>query len=168
MLPTLRTGPKPRREQLAPGECLCDYCVAKCCRYFALPLDTPKRRRDYDTIRWMLLHEGTAVFLENGDWYLLVYARCRHLQDNHLCGIYETRPQICRKYSTTDCEYEDEWTYEHYFETPEQLEEYMEAVLPPPKGRSIRSPRCRSLRRRRHPSSTRSRPRSRCRATARA
>ncbi|HEX5106371.1 MAG TPA: hypothetical protein VFV87_21275, partial [Pirellulaceae bacterium] len=37
--------------------------------------------------------------------------------------------------------YEDEWTYEQYFETPEQLEEYMEAVLPPDKGRGIRSPK---------------------------
>jgi Fe-S-cluster containining protein len=139
MLPQLRS--KPRRDQLAPGECLCDHCVAKCCRYFALPIDTPKTRGDYDTVRWFLLHEHTAIFLEDGDWYLLVHTRCRHLQPDQRCGIYETRPQICRDYSTKDCEYDDEWTYEQYFETPGQLEEYAEAVLPPRKGRGIRSPK---------------------------
>ena len=51
-----------------------------------------------------------------------------------------TRPQICRDYSTDNCEYEDDWVYEQYFETPEQVEEYMEAVLPPKRGQSIRSP----------------------------
>jgi len=132
---------KPQRGQLAPGECLCDYCVAKCCRYFALPIDKPTNRKEFDTVRWFLLHEQTAVFVDDGDWYLLVYARCRHLESDNRCGIYETRPQICREYSTKDCEYEDDWTYEQYFETPEQLSEYAEAVLPPKKGAGIRSPK---------------------------
>ncbi|MEK6248711.1 MAG: YkgJ family cysteine cluster protein, partial [Planctomycetales bacterium] len=51
----------------------------------------------------------------------------------------ETRPQICRDYTTKDCEYEDEWTYDRYWETPEQMDDYMEAVLPRKKGQSIRS-----------------------------
>src|SRR3990167_3200232 len=45
---------KPTREELKPGEVLCDHCTAKCCRYFALPLDTPKTQRDFDFIRWYL------------------------------------------------------------------------------------------------------------------
>lgn len=139
MLPTLPT--RLRRDQLPAGECLCDYCVAKCCRYFALPIDTPRARKEYDTVRWFLLHEQTAVFIEGGDWYLLVMSRCRHLQPDQRCGIYETRPQICREYSTKTCEYDEDWTYEQYFESPEQLAEYAEAVLPPPRGRTIRSPR---------------------------
>ena len=67
-----KLGHKPRREDLRPGECLCDYCVAKCCRYFALPLETPKRRKDFDTLRWFLLHKNTAIFVEENAWYLLV------------------------------------------------------------------------------------------------
>ena len=135
-----KVGHKPRREDLRPGECLCDYCVAKCCRYFALPLDTPKRRKDFDTLRWFLPHKNTAIFVEEKAWYLLVNSECRELQPDRRCGIYETRPQICRDYSTVDCEYDDDWTYELYFETPEQVEEYAEARFPP-RGKEIRSPR---------------------------
>ena len=36
---------KPRRKDVPEGVVLCDHCTAKCCRYFALPLDTPKRRQ---------------------------------------------------------------------------------------------------------------------------
>ena len=132
---------RPRREDLKPGESLCDHCTAKCCQYFTLPIDTPTERQDFDYIRWYLLHEGTSVFVDQGTWHLIVHSRCRHLEADNRCGIYETRPQICRDYTTKDCEYEDDWVYEQYFETPEQVEEYLEVVLPPPRGESIRSPR---------------------------
>jgi Fe-S-cluster containining protein len=138
-LPKIRT--KPRREDLRPGESLCDHCTAKCCRYFALPIDTPTERQDFDYIRWYLLHHGATVFVDEGTWYLLVYSTCRHLQADHRCGIYDIRPQICRDYTTDNCEYEDDWVYDQYFETPEQVEEYIEVVLPRKRGASIRSPR---------------------------
>ena len=131
---------RPTREQLQPEESLCQYCPAKCCHYFALPIDTPTRRKDFDYIRWYLLHQGATVFTEGDTWYLLVYSTCRHLQADHRCGIYTTRPQICREYSTDKCEYDDDWVYERYFETPEQVEEYAEMVLPRRRGQSIRSP----------------------------
>ena len=67
----------------------------------------------------------------DGDWYGCVNTVCKHLQDDHRCGIYETRPQICREYTTKECEYEDDWVYDQYFETCEQVEEYMDAVLGP-------------------------------------
>jgi Fe-S-cluster containining protein len=44
-----------------------------------------------------------------------------------MCGIYETRPQICRDYSTDNCEFDEDAVYEMYFETAEQVAEYMEA-----------------------------------------
>lgn len=132
---------KPRREDLQPGEVLCSYCPAKCCRYFALPIEPPTTRQDFEFIRWYLLHEHATVFTEDDDWYLLVHTTCKHLQPDNRCGIYETRPQICRDYSTKNCEYEDEWTYDRYFETPEQVEEYMEAVLQDDRSDSIRSRR---------------------------
>ena len=128
------------REELAPGECLCDYCSAKCCKYFALPLETPTTRQDFDYLRWYLLHDAATVFIEEKTWYLLVHTACKHLQADNRCGIYETRPQICRDYSTHNCEYEDSWVYDHYFETPEQVEEYVEAVLQEP-GASLRGRR---------------------------
>lgn len=134
---------KPHREDLKPGEVLCTYCTAKCCRYFALPIDTPSSTKDFEYIRWYLLHDRATVFIEGDSWYLLVHTKCRHLGDDNLCMDYEKRPQICRDYTTKKCEYEDDWVYDHYFETAEQIGEYAEAVLAkrPRKGRSIRSPK---------------------------
>ena len=138
MTAELRT--KPRREDLRPGESLCDHCIAKCCRYFALPFDTPEDLSDFEFVRWFLLHERATVFCESGTWYILVHTVCRHLQDNNMCGIYETRPQVCRDYSTKDCEYEDDWTYDFYLERPEQVAEYCEATLQD-EYEGIRSPK---------------------------
>lgn len=129
------------REALPADACLCDYCTAKCCKYYALPIDEPKTRKDFDFLRWFLLHGETSVFLDEGSLYLIVHTQCKHLQDDNRCGIYETRPEICREYSTSDCEYSDDWVYERYFETAEQVEEYAEAILPPKDRQSIRSPR---------------------------
>ena len=96
-------------------------CNAKCCRYFALPIETPDEWEDFEFIRWYLLHERATVFVEDGDWYLLVHNKCKALGDDNRCGAYETRPQICRDYKTDKCEYEDDWVYDHYWETPEQV-----------------------------------------------
>lgn len=118
------------REELPEGEVLCQYCTAKCCQYFALQIDEPTSRKDFDYIRWYMIHGPVAVFVEDEVWYLMIYNRCDHLQDDNRCAIYETRPQICRDYSTENCEYDEESCYEKLFETPEQLWEYAEAVLP--------------------------------------
>ncbi len=129
---------KIKRKNLPKGEVLCEYCTAKCCRYFALPIETPEDYEDFEYIRWYLLHGRASVFKEDDDWYLLVHTVCKHLQDNNMCGIYETRPEICREYTTDNCEYEDDWTYEFYLETAEQVFEYTEAVVQP-KRKCIRS-----------------------------
>lgn len=86
----------------------CHLCTASCCRYFALQLDKPQNKTDHDHIRWYLMHEGIAVWVQDGDWYLEVRTTCRHLQPDNRCGIYETRPQICRDYGLPGddpCEY---------------------------------------------------------------
>ncbi|MGL6226797.1 MAG: YkgJ family cysteine cluster protein [Thermoguttaceae bacterium] len=133
---------KPKRDQLGPEEVLCSFCAAKCCRYFALPIDKPDDWRQFDFMRWFLLHQHASVFVDNNDWYLLVHTPCKHLSTDNLCGIYETRPQICREYTTAKCEYEDLWVYDQYFECPEQVEEYAQALLGPRPGLSLRSPKC--------------------------
>ncbi len=122
--------PRVTRKDLKPGEIACDYCTAKCCRYFALPIDTPTTREDFDHIRWYMLHGNVGVFVEDETWYLMVLADCKHIREDYKCGIYETRPQICRTYTTDECEFEDDACYEKFFETPEQIWEYAEAVLP--------------------------------------
>jgi uncharacterized protein len=133
--------PRLRREDLPAGQSLCDHCTAKCCRYFALPIEEPTELRDWEFVRWFLLHDKASVFKEEESWYLLVHTECKHLLPDNRCGIYHTRPQICREYSTDNCEYDDTWIYERYLETAEQVAEYAEAVLPPANKKNIRSPK---------------------------
>jgi Fe-S-cluster containining protein len=137
-LPSLPSRTKPRREDVPADVVLCEHCSAKCCRYFALPIDEPTDLEAFEYIRWFLLHDQATVFVEDGTWFLLVHTRCKHLQPDNRCGIYATRPRVCREYSTENCEYEDDWVYDQYFETSEQVAEYTEAVLGPTKG-NIRS-----------------------------
>ncbi len=112
------------------GSCLCDKCAALCCRYFALPIETPETRRQYDDIRWYLVHENCVVFIEKKTWYLAVMAKCKHLQPDNRCGIYETRPRICRSYSTDNCDYHGgEYEYDELFTSAEQLWEYAQKQL---------------------------------------
>jgi Fe-S-cluster containining protein len=135
------TQTKPAREDLKKGQILCEFCTAKCCKYFALPIDTPAEFADFEFIRWFILHERATVFTEDETWYLLVHTVCRHLMDDNRCGIYETRPNICREYSTDNCEYEDNWTYDRYFETPEQVKDYTDAMFAKPGSENFRSAR---------------------------
>src|SRR3954447_25314684 len=120
-----------RRQDLAPGGCLCDHCSGKCCRYFSLPIETPKSWDDYDAIRWYLAHGQTLVYVEKETWYLVVMTRCKYLTRDDRCAIYYNRPKICQDYTTADCECDSDWTFEKVFETSEQIWEYAEAVLPP-------------------------------------
>ena len=124
--------PKPqvRRDELKTGENLCDYCTARCCRYYALPIETPKTWDDFSHIRWYLLHGHSSIFVEDDTWYLMVYGDCKHLLPDNRCGIYDDRPHICREYSTDNCEYDDDTCYDKLFESPEQIWEYAHAVLP--------------------------------------
>ena len=127
----LKSKQKVRREDLKPGESLCDHCIGKCCRYFSLPIDTPTAWDDFDAIRWYLAHGKTLIYVEKKTWFLVVMTRCNYLQSDYRCGIYHDRPKICREYTTADCEYDDDWSFEQVFETPEQIWEYAEAILPP-------------------------------------
>ena len=130
---------KPSRGALSERECLCDYCGGKCCKYFALGIDEPVDWEDFDRIRWFVCHEHAAIFTEDESWFLLVQTRCRNLDENSRCTDYENRPNVCREYSTERCEYDDTWVYDRLFETPQQIQEYAEAVLGPRHGDDIRT-----------------------------
>jgi len=120
------------RDEIPKGANLCEYCTAKCCKYIALPSPrNPKNWKDFDELRWFVSHQGVGVFVDDGDWYVMVHNQCRHLRDDNMCGIYETRPHICREYTTNKCEYDEYYLYEKIFETDEQLYEYAEALIGP-------------------------------------
>lgn len=121
---------------------LCEHCTAACCRYIALPIDTPEEREDFDPIRWYLIHEGVSVFVEDGDWYISFATSCRHVQPDYRCGIYETRPQICRDYSTDNCDYHSgDYGWEHHFSAPEHLDDYVRNIWTPQQALGKKRPR---------------------------
>ena len=128
------------RSRIRAGKTPCDHCTGKCCRYFSLPIDTPTTWADFDSIRWYLAHDKTMIYFEKDVWYLVVLTKCGYLMPGNRCGIYHDRPRICRKYTTDQCEYDAEWSFEKVFETPEQIWEYAEAILPPKRRKKSAAP----------------------------
>ena len=107
------------------GSLLCEHCMAACCRYIALPLDKPTTAKDYDDLRWYLMHQGISVFVEEGDWYIQFQTRCKNLGADNRCGIYESRPEICRAYEPGECDYAGgTYGYDNLFTHPHQIDEY--------------------------------------------
>lgn len=101
----------------------CGSCTALCCRYFALEIDKPRSERDFDDLRWYLLHEKVSIFVDDGTWFLNVQTPCKALGPDNLCTIYETRPSICREYKNDFCD-KDGGKFDQLFETAEQLMAY--------------------------------------------
>ena len=115
---------------LTDTESLCDQCVGLCCRYYAFAIEKPKNKRDFEDIRWYLLHEDSIVFVEDGDWYIQVNRKCKELLPDNRCGIYFTRPTICREYTTKGCDWHgDEYDYDHLFTEQEQVAEFAKEFL---------------------------------------
>lgn len=105
---------------------ICKKCAGLCCRYLALPLDTPEGKDDYDDIRWYLAHEGISIFVEENDWYIQVANRCKHLTRDNLCEIYDQRPRICRGYEDDNCDFHSgDYGYEMQFSSLEEFDEYL-------------------------------------------
>jgi Fe-S-cluster containining protein len=115
---------------------LCRKCTGLCCRYVALPIETPEDWDDYDDIRWYLYHENINIFVEEGDWYININNKCMKLSEtDYKCQIYDKRPRICRGYSDDNCDLtsddDSSYEYELHFTTPEQMEEYMKIKFGP-------------------------------------
>lgn len=109
------------------GSILCEHCTAACCRYLALPLDVPTTSRDYDDMRWYIMHKGISIFVEEGDWYIQIETACKNLGADNMCTIYETRPEICEEYKADGCDYASgAYGYDHLFTHHQQITEYYE------------------------------------------
>jgi uncharacterized protein len=85
----------------------CSFCRGStCCTYFTQQIDTPRSMPDFDLLLWQISHLNTQVYKDADGWFLLVNNRCMHLQSDGRCGIYATRPQVCRNHSNDDCEFD--------------------------------------------------------------
>ena len=78
----------------------CDHC----CRYVTIPIETPRSRRDFDNIRWYLLHKNVSVLCDwEGSWMVQFDTPCDWLKHGK-CSHYALRPEVCREYDPADCE----------------------------------------------------------------
>ena len=85
----------------------CSFCKGStCCTYFTHQIDTPRSMDDFDMLLWQVSHVNTQAYRDEDGWFLLVNSTCSHLEPDGRCGIYATRPQICREHSNDDCEFD--------------------------------------------------------------
>ena len=106
----------------------CDHCSANCCKYIALEIEKPKVKKDWDNIFWYLHHENVLVYIDqDNDWILEFRTPCKNLQEDNGCGIYETRPLVCRNHIQKTCEFHNsESPYKQEFTCAEDLKKYLE------------------------------------------
>ncbi|MBI3899514.1 MAG: YkgJ family cysteine cluster protein [Gammaproteobacteria bacterium] len=99
---------KPAGKVKITPENKCSFCKgpSTCCTYFTQQIDTPKVMEDFDLLLWQISHFNTQFYKDSDGWFILVNNKCQHLQPGGLCGIYDTRPQVCRDHSNDDCEFE--------------------------------------------------------------
>lgn len=105
----------------------CASC-GKCCSHVTVEIDKPETKEDYEEVRWFTLHENVMVYIDDeGDWYIEFRTRCKALDEENRCDIYDKRPTICRKYDADDCEQHGEGNYyEIKFTKPSEVEAYMQ------------------------------------------
>jgi len=109
----------------------CRSCDSACCRYFTMPLETPRNRDDFDAMRWYILHEDVSIYVDDeGDWYVNIDAPCRALGDDNKCRIYRTRPDVCRDHTDEACEkHGGEYDFREHFRNENDLMAYAREFL---------------------------------------
>lgn len=103
-----RVTPQPIKRKLpllqAPrSQVPCLEC-GLCCTYIAVEIDAPDTLHGATEILWYLYHRDVSIYLEDDEWMVQFATRCNNLQDDNRCGIYETRPPVCREFKETTCE----------------------------------------------------------------
>lgn len=119
-----------KRGKRAESSVSCEGCAAQCCRYLATQIDTPTSKRDYDYLRWYLLHRHVNIFIDHeDDWYIEFETPCERLGDDNRCTGYETRPRICRRHGVGDavCEFHsDDSPYQIRFQSAAEFENWLD------------------------------------------
>lgn len=71
----------------------CSRCNADCCRGFP---SVELTEAEYDRLE--KVGDARLEFTLNGHFYLIIENGCDYLRGNR-CGIYEQRPEICRRFT---------------------------------------------------------------------
>lgn len=110
-----------------PPEVKCAHCPgSRCCTYVTQAIDTPRAMADFDILLWQLAHEKVEVYQDEDGWYLTFLTPCRFLEADGRCGIYATRPRICRDHDNDWCEFDADPAddFKQYFRNYEELDAY--------------------------------------------
>ena len=109
------------------GELTCDGC-SHCCHYIALEIDKPLAKKDYDSLFWFLLHDGVSVYIDwSRRWFVQFDTTCSALTTEERCGVYETRPQLCRDYTMEECvRHNGDPPEKHVFRSPQDLQKFLD------------------------------------------
>lgn len=105
----------------------CGFCTGSiCCTYITQEIDTPRSISDFDQLLWQVAHHDVWVYKDDGAWFITVNNKCRFLGDGGQCGIYDTRPLICREHSNECCEFDGpaEDDFELFFNSYEKMLHY--------------------------------------------
>jgi hypothetical protein len=104
----------------------CNGCKAKCCRYVTVGIPKPKNKEDYEEILWYFMHKNIEVFIESGKWNVLFNTKCKALDKNWRCKIYNKRSKVCIDHSIKDCEKFGKINpKDHYFKNYKQFLDYL-------------------------------------------
>ncbi|HKU40059.1 MAG TPA: YkgJ family cysteine cluster protein [Polyangiales bacterium] len=95
-LPLVRSAPQ--TTQFGCAEC------GLCCTYLAIEIDGPTSVKRATELLWYLYHEHVSLYVNDDDWMVQFETTCRFLTPERRCGIYATRPHICREFSEQECE----------------------------------------------------------------
>src|ERR1700755_1017005 len=81
----------------------CAQC-GLCCTYVAIEVDGPTTVKRATELLWYLYHHGGSLYVNDDSWMVQFETTCRYLTADRRCGVYATRPHICREFSEKECE----------------------------------------------------------------
>ncbi|HKP55969.1 MAG TPA: YkgJ family cysteine cluster protein [Polyangiales bacterium] len=81
----------------------CAQC-GLCCTYVAIEIDGPTSAKRATELLWYLYHQGVSLYENDDSWMVQFETTCRFLTEDRRCGVYATRPHICREFSEQECE----------------------------------------------------------------
>jgi Fe-S-cluster containining protein len=96
-LPLLKESRAPRQQPT------CTAC-GLCCTYVAIEVDAPSTPKRATQLLFYLYHGGVSLYVNSDDWMVQFESTCQYLQPDYRCGVYDTRPHICREFSEKNCE----------------------------------------------------------------
>lgn len=105
----------------------CSFCTASlCCTYVTHEIDAPRSKEDFQQLLWQISHDNIRFYKDEDGWTMLIEGKCQHLKIDGRCGIYETRPEICREHTNDYCEYDapSEDGFDLYFQNYKDLLAY--------------------------------------------